>query len=548
MSGVGPASGHRVRTTPKPYPVYTTGADHRPPEVPRIMNVFLYVRLSRSTDESTSVERQTAAAKELAYRRGWTVLDVFVDDGVSGAANVDERPAMSRMMARLAEADAIVCWKLDRLARSFLAFADLMARCEAAKVAIVSVTEPIDTTTPMGRAMVQIIAVFAELERSTIRERILDTKAHLRSLGNRHMGGRPAYGLRIEPAPDGKGKILVRDPEAVEILAEILRRMAYGRDGHDPMGEPRERIANDLNARGVQSARVRTSLKPNPKPPKHGWTKQAIGHIVRHPSVMGWRVDERGHIIRDAEGKPVEFWEPVTDWQTYERAIANMDARSHERAPSSDAHWLEPVLVCGECGHHRLYQNARNGRRNREMGWDTDTVLVCKAAGCSGVLITNTKVSAYVTETFLAAHGDRPAQERRYVQGVDVSADLRAVQRAISALRDDRDAGLFDDDEDDYRDRMRALITRRKALEATPTRPAGWETVETGRTVREEWELRSPAQRGELIAGMGMVLAVYSARRRRNITTAERSEWFSRDEWDAYRAALAEDRASRASV
>src|SRR5690606_12798429 len=65
VSGVGPASGHRVRTPQKSYPVYTTGADHRPPEVPRIMNAFLYVRLSRSTDESTSVERQTAAAKEL---------------------------------------------------------------------------------------------------------------------------------------------------------------------------------------------------------------------------------------------------------------------------------------------------------------------------------------------------------------------------------------------------------------------------------------------------------------------------------------------------
>src|SRR5690554_3814878 len=129
------------------------------------MDVLVYARLSRSHDSSTSIERQLEACRAEAERRGWTVIGEYVDDGVSGATDLEARPGMSRLLAQLSDADAILTWKLDRLARSFLSFADLTRDCERAGVGITSVTEPLDTTTPMGRAMVRIIAIFAELER-----------------------------------------------------------------------------------------------------------------------------------------------------------------------------------------------------------------------------------------------------------------------------------------------------------------------------------------------------------------------------------------------
>src|SRR5690606_29392520 len=211
------------------------------------MRVLIYARLSRARDESTSIERQLATCREEAERRGWTVVGEFVDDGVSGATDLADRPGMSRLLARLGDADVILVWKIDRLARSFLAFADLVRQCEATGVGLASASEPLDTTSALGRAMVQLIAIFAELERAMIRERILASKTYLRSAG-RHVGGPAPYGLRIVPAPDGRGKVLERDPAAVEVIREIIARLIDGASGSS--------IAADLQRRGVPSPRV----------------------------------------------------------------------------------------------------------------------------------------------------------------------------------------------------------------------------------------------------------------------------------------------------
>src|SRR5690606_18582077 len=424
------------------------------------MRVAIYARLSRAHDNSTSIERQLAACREDAGRRGWEVVGEWVDDGVSGATDPSERPGMSALLAELPNVDAVLVWKLDRLARSFLGFADLTRLAESHEVGLASVTEPLDTTSPMGRAMVRIIAIFAELERDMIRERIAASRAYLRTT-DRHISGRPPYGLRIVPAPDGRGKVLERDPEAVDVIREIIARIIDG--------EPATDIAKDLDRRRVESPRVRTSLRPNPKP-SH-WSYQAIKHFLGHPSLLGHKLDDRGTVRRDATGAEIIYWEPVCSPETLERARAAMAARSIDRVSPSRRHWLRGVAVCGQCGRP-LEQNARNGRRNRERGWDTQTVLRCvgtRAKPCSGVLIADAKLSEFAESEFLAAVGRLEAVESVYVPGSDVEGDLAAVERAITNLRDDRDAGLFDDDEDDYRDRMGALVSRRRALREVPT-------------------------------------------------------------------------------
>ncbi|GAA4981050.1 recombinase family protein [Actinopolymorpha pittospori] len=493
------------------------------------MRALIYARLSRSKDNSTSIVRQLEACRQEAERRGWQVVGEYADDGVSGAVDPSERPEATKLLARLDEADVILVWKLDRLARSFLAFADLMRVSDRAAVGMTSVTEPLDTTSPMGRAMIQIIAVFAELERAMIRERSLASRAYLRTT-ERHISGRAPYGLRIVPAADGKGKALQRDPEAVEVIREILARLVDG--------EPGTTIAADLERRAVPTPRVRTSLKPNPKP-SH-WSYQAIKHMLGHPSLLGHKIDERGHVRRDEQGAELIFWEPVTDRATLEAARLAVEARSVDKTSPNRRHWLFGVALCAKCGRP-LTQNARAGRSYVERGWDTRSVLRClgtREEPCAGVLIAEHKLSEWVEEEVLRTVGRFEAIEPVYVPGSDVEADLAAVERAIGNLRDDRDAGLFDDDEDDYRERMSALVGRRKALRAAPSTEPRWQYRSMGCTVAELWKTLEPAGRGDLLRTMGVTVEVSSANRRRNVTTGERARVVLPDESGAWQAPL----------
>ncbi|MER6097761.1 recombinase family protein [Streptomyces sp. NPDC001728] len=117
------------------------------------MRAAIYVRLSRETEESTSPERQRAACEALCQARGWKVISVEEDIDVSGYSRGLDRPGLQRILSHLAEFDAIVFFKIDRLARSTVDFAEIMKVTQAESVALASASEPLDLTSSMGRAM-----------------------------------------------------------------------------------------------------------------------------------------------------------------------------------------------------------------------------------------------------------------------------------------------------------------------------------------------------------------------------------------------------------
>jgi DNA invertase Pin-like site-specific DNA recombinase len=421
---------------------------------------------------------------------------------------------MSELLAAMPHVDAVIAWKVDRISRSLLDFATLLKLGDSTGTAIVSCTETIDTSTAMGTAFAQLIAMFAELERGMMTERLANARRHLRNT-TRHVSGRPPYGLKIVPALDGKGKVLVRDADAVKVIREIIRRLRAG--------EPRSVIADDLDARGVTSPREQTSLKPNPKPAR--WSGQGIDAIIRHPSLLGHRVDEHGHVRRDDEGQEIQFWEPADDPQNITEARAAMDARSFaSRAAANTTHWLSAAAICGTCGRTLTYGN----NKPYPTSPNAEPVMRCQGRRgdrCKGTRITVTKLEEFVTTEFLTVAGDMEAVKTVFVPGTDNAAELEATERAITNLRDDRDLGLFDDDEDDYRARMKALVARRSRLRAEPSRPPRWDTRGTGATVAEVWEHSDGDDRALLIRSMGQVCVVYSANRKRNVATADRAEF-----------------------
>jgi DNA invertase Pin-like site-specific DNA recombinase len=158
----------------------------------------LYLRVS--TDGQTT-NNQRQALTEVAERRGWSVTATYEDSGISGAKGRDKRPGFDAMLrdATRRRFDVLMFWSIDQLGRSTAAVTAALADLEAAGVAIYADKEAMDATTPHGRAMLQMAAVFAELERGMIRERVMAGLARVRAEGKKTLG-RPKVAKKVEDA------------------------------------------------------------------------------------------------------------------------------------------------------------------------------------------------------------------------------------------------------------------------------------------------------------------------------------------------------------
>ena len=157
------------------------------------MNVALYLRVS-TTDQDP--ESQGREVRSFAAARGWATVETYQDLGVSGART--HRPALDRLLrdAWRGRFQAVVVWDLSRMARSTLHALQLLQEFEQMKVRLVAVKQTFDTDTPLGRAFFTLAAMFAELERSILIERVRAGMARARAEGKRI--GRPCRRVDFE--------------------------------------------------------------------------------------------------------------------------------------------------------------------------------------------------------------------------------------------------------------------------------------------------------------------------------------------------------------
>jgi DNA invertase Pin-like site-specific DNA recombinase len=139
--------------------------------MPSTKRAALYVRVS--TDAQT-VENQMRELRQVAERRGWDVVEVYSDAGISGAKGRNGRPGLDSMLksASRRKFDIVMAWAIDRLGRSLSDLLDTIQHLEACGVDLYLDQQSIDTTTPMGKLVFQVIGAFAEFERTMIRQRI----------------------------------------------------------------------------------------------------------------------------------------------------------------------------------------------------------------------------------------------------------------------------------------------------------------------------------------------------------------------------------------
>ncbi|WP_373845456.1 recombinase family protein, partial [Clostridium sp.] len=140
------------------------------------MKAAIYSRKSKFTSKGESIGNQIEMCKEYCTKNfdGKIEFIIYEDEGFSGG-NID-RPQFQKMIldAKGGKFDSLVCYRLDRISRNVADFSATLELLEQHNISFVSIKEQFDTSTPMGKAMVYIASVFAQLERETIAERVRD--------------------------------------------------------------------------------------------------------------------------------------------------------------------------------------------------------------------------------------------------------------------------------------------------------------------------------------------------------------------------------------
>jgi len=159
--------------------------------------VAIYARVST---DGQSCENQLAELRAVASRNGWVVVDEYVDQGVSGAKGRDRRPAFDALLTAAVrrDFDVVMAWSVDRLGRSLQHLIGFLGEIHAKGVDLYLHQQGLDTSTPAGKAMFQMLGVFSEFERAMIRDRVKSGLARAREQGR--VGGRPRVPTKVTQA------------------------------------------------------------------------------------------------------------------------------------------------------------------------------------------------------------------------------------------------------------------------------------------------------------------------------------------------------------
>lgn len=170
--------------------------------------VAIYLRVS--TDKQTTAN-QEEALREVVARAGWELVEVYADAGVSGAKGRSGRPAFDRLCGDAVRRrfDIVAAWSVDRLGRSLQDLVGFLSELHGAGVDLYLHQQGIDTTTPAGKALFQMMGVFAEFERAMIRDRVnaglARARAQGKTLGRRRIDERLEKAIAADLEQGGAG-------------------------------------------------------------------------------------------------------------------------------------------------------------------------------------------------------------------------------------------------------------------------------------------------------------------------------------------------------
>ncbi len=420
-----------------------------------VTRVACYLRIS--TDEEHQPfslgAQETRLGAFVASQPGWEHVKTYTDQ-YSGA--YAERPALTEALrdARLGRYDILLVYRVDRFARSLKVLVGLLEELESAGVAFRSATEPIDTSTPTGRMLVQLLGVFAEFERATIIDRVVAGMERKAARGG-WPGGAVPYGLRLDD-----DKHLAIEPAEFPLVERIFTRY-----GIDHAGAAT--IAAELNA---DACRTRSGRR---------WSPKAVLFILRNRSYLGEVT------FRDVCHQPDQS---LIDPHLFDKAQTVLAERgeSYDRR-MTHAHpdyLLTGLITCKSCGRNYVGVSAA-GRGHRYRYYACFTRQRYGKDACDGERIRADVIEAAVLDALLTFYADPDLIARavavktqqiattthQHRDEIDATtAELKKTEAAIERYIRAFEAGTISDDMfgprvRDLGERARTLKTRRDELE-----------------------------------------------------------------------------------
>ena len=294
------------------------------------IRVALYPRVSsqEQATEGYSIGEQIERLTKYCEAMGWDIFKIYTDPGYSGGDT--NRPGLQEMLkdVREGKVDKVVVYKLDRLSRSQK---DTMLLIEdeflAHGVDFVSMSENFDTSTPFGRAMIGILAVFAQLERENIKERTMIGKEARAKEGKWGGGSSEPIGYDYDPAT---GELSVNEYEKMQVLEAIDLFLK---------GIPLRTICRIFTDKGyVYRGRSKKT---------HDWDPKRLRYVFESKFYLGY-ISYRGEWYKGDH-------EAIVDEETHERLIKLMSARrekykDHVSKTRSQTSYLGGMLYCKRCG------------------------------------------------------------------------------------------------------------------------------------------------------------------------------------------------------
>ncbi len=441
----------------------------------------IYARQSVEKKDSLSIEGQIEQCRRLAGDEA----RVFSDRGFSGKNT--KRPAFTELMDAVENGAVgkIFVYRLDRFSRSIADFSRIWELLERHGVEFVSVTENFDTSTPIGRAMLNIVLVFAQLERETTAERVKDNYLHRFALGA-WPGGPAPYGFALcKVEEDGRRVSSLVANDRAEVVRWIFER--YGSEGTTLRS-----IARELGEKGIHG------------PQREAWDNVTLSRLLHSPLYV--RADEEVYWHYLAKGLQVEQDAAAFDGKHACNVIGRRDrsrnkynsldgqrltVANHEgivdaalwlrvqdklsgnrqipRANAGKYSWLTGLLKCGRCGYAVKINYIKGEGRHS---------LVCSGrsnfARCDGSIALDLRelegeVAAKIS-ALLSENRPRDLPNSGGTNAAEILEIERKIERLVGALAESSDvsAGYISRQIEKLDKERERLLARGKSREPLP--------------------------------------------------------------------------------
>lgn len=370
------------------------------------MIAAIYARKSMETDKGESIENQIQLCKEIGIKAGVTEFLYYKDEGFSGGNT--NRPKFKQMMknAKTKKFSMLICYRLDRISRNVADFSSTLETLQKYNIDFVSIKEHFDTSTPIGRAMVYIASVFAQLERETIAERVKDNMLELAKTG-RWLGGTTPLGFKSEAinyidVNDKHKRMfkLIVIPDEIEIVNLIfnlyLEKKGFPSVAHYLCTHHYKGKNGGEFSQGTVEQIIKNPVYTYADKRLYDYFKNkgaiVCGNFDGENSIITYNKREKGKKI-----KPINEWIiavgkhkgiiPSDTWLKCQNINTLNTKKSSPRSATGKKFLLSGLLVCGECGSGMSSWSRNNPKSDKYERYYRCNLKTRASTRCSSTML-----------------------------------------------------------------------------------------------------------------------------------------------------------------